>query len=136
MEQFFLVPAPVYNKCATTQCFTKQELPNFKAAQPPTFQIDSLERVINKKLFGKADALKDKILYSSRIKISNSQAIILDGVATGVYFSDFTVHLRRKNVDVPDNYFTLVDATGISPSLVFNQNVKAKDRGSWVPLKV
>ena len=44
--------------------------------------------------------------------------------------SDFAPDLRRKNVDVPDIYFTLLDAAGTSPSLVFHQNAKAKDRGS------
>ena len=132
MEQFVLVPASVYNKSA--QSVTKQELPKYKAEQPPTYQIDSLN--LNKKLFGKSDTLIDKILSCSRIKLSNSQTIILDGVDTGVLISDFTLHLRRKNADVPDIYFTLLDAAGISPSLVFNQNAKAKDRGSWVPFKV
>ena len=132
MEQFFLVPASVYNKSA--QSVTKQDLPKYKAEQPPTYQIDSLN--LNKKLFGKADTLIDKILSGSRIKLSNSQTIILDGVHTGVFISDFTLHLRRKNADVPDIYFTLLDAAGISPSLVYNQNAKAKDRGSWVPFKV
>ena len=132
MEQFVLVPASVYNK--SIQSVTKQELPKYKAEQPPTYQIDSLN--LNKKLFGKADALRDKILSCSRIKLSNSQTIILDGVDTGVLISDFTLHLRRKNADVPDIYFTLLDAAGISPSLLFNQNAKAKDRGSWVPFKV
>ena len=132
MEQFVLVPASVYNK--SIQSVTKQELPKYKADQPPTNQIDSLN--FNKKLFGKADTLTDKILSCPRIKLSNSQTIILDGVDTGVLISDFTLHLRRKNADVPDIYFTLLDAAGISPSLVFNQNAKAKDRGSWVPFKV
>ena len=136
MEQFVLVPASVYNKNVTTQSVTKQELPKYKTEQPPTYQIDSLKKDINKKLFGKADTLKDKNLSCSRIKISNSQIKILDGVDTGVLISDFTLHLRRKNADVPDIYFTLLDAAGISPSLVFNQNDKAKDRGSWVPFKV
>ena len=131
MEQFVLVPASVYNKSVSV---TKQELPKYKAEQPPTYQIDSL--YLNKKLFGKADTLIDKILSCPRIKLSNSQTIILDGVDTGVLVSDFTLHLRRKNADVPDIYFTLLDAAGISPSLVFNQNAKAKDRGSWVPFKV
>ena len=130
MEQFVLVPASVYNK--TAQSVTKQELSKYKAEQPPTYQIDSLN--LNKKLFGKADTLIDKILSCSRIKLSNSQAIILDGVDTGVLISDFTLYLRRKNADVPDIYFTLLDA--VSPSLVFNQNAKAKDRGSWIPFKV
>ena len=120
----------------TTQSVTKQELPKYKAEQPPTYHIDPLKRDINKKLFGKADTLIDKILSCSRIKLSNSQTISLDGVDTGVLISDFILHLRRKNVDVPDIYFTLLDAAGISPSLVFNQNAKAKERGSWVPFKV
>ena len=120
----------------TTQSVTKQELPKHKAEQPPTYHIDPLKRDINKKLFGKADTLIDKILSCSRIKLSNSQTIILDGVDTGVLISDFILHLRRKNVHVPDIYFTLLDAAGISPSLVFNQNAKAKERGSWVPFKV
>ena len=118
------------------QSVTKQELSKYKAEQPPTYQIDSRKRDNNKKLFGKADTLIDKILSCSRIKLSNSQALILDGVDTGVLFSDFTQHLRRENAEVPDIYFTLLDAAGISPSLVFNQNAKAKDRGSWVPFKV
>ena len=134
MERFVLVPASVYNKSATTQSFTKQELPKYKAEQPPTYQIVSLN--LNKKLFGKADSLIDKILSCSRIKLSNSQTIILDGVDTGVLISDLTLHLRRKNVDVPDIYFTLIDAAGISLSLIFNHNARAKETGSWIPFKV
>ena len=136
MEQFVLVPASVYNKSVTTQSFTKQELPKYKAEQPPTYRIDSLKRDVHKKHFGKADSLIDKILSCSRIKLPNSQTIILDGVDTGMLISDFTLHLRRKNADVPDIYFTFLDAAGISPSLFFNQNAKAKDRGSWIPFKV
>ena len=120
----------------TTQSVKKHELPKYKAEQPPTYQIDSLKKDINKKLFGKADPLIDKILSCSRIKFSNSQTVILGGVDTGVLISDFTLHLRQQNVDVPDIYFTLLDAAGISPSLVFNKNAKAEDRGSWVPFKV
>ena len=127
MEQFVLVPASVYNKSVTTQSVTKQELPKCKAEQPPTYQIDSLKRDIDKKLFGNADTVIDKILSCSRIKLSNLQTKILDGVDTGVLISDFPPHLRRNNADLPDIYFTLLDAAGISPSLVFNQNAKAKD---------
>ena len=133
MEQFVLVPASVYNKNVTAQSVTKQELPKYKTEQPPLYQIDSLKRDINKKLFRKADSLIDKISSCSRIKLSDSQKLISDGVDTGVLISVFTLHSRRKNVDVPDIYFFLLDAAGISPSLVFNQNANAKDRGSWVP---
>ena len=126
----------MYNKSVTTQSVRKQELPKYKTEQPSTYQIDSLKRDINKKLFGKADTPIYKILSCSRIKLSQSKTIILDDVDTGVLISDFTLHLRRKNVDVPDIYFTLLDAAGISLYLVFNQNTKPKDRGSWVPFKV
>ena len=136
MEQFFLVPASVYNKSVTAQPVTKQDLSKYKAEKPRTYQIDYLKRDINKKLFGKADTLIDKILSCSRIKLSNSQTIVLDGVDTGVLIPDFTLHLRRKNSDVSDIYFTLLDAARISTSLVSNQNAKAKERGSRVPFKV
>ena len=96
MQQFVLVPASVYNKSETTQSVTKQELPKYNAEQPPTYQIDSLKRDINKKLFGKADTLIEKILSCSRIKLSNSQTIFLDGVDTGVLISDFTHHFVEK----------------------------------------
>ena len=136
MKQFVLVPASVYNKSVTTQSVAKQELAKYKAEQLPTYQIDSLMRDINKTLLGKADTLIDKILPCSCIKLSNSQTIILDGVDIGVLFSQFTQHLRRRNADVLVIYFTLLDAAGISPSLVFKQNAKAKHRGSWFPFKV
>ena len=100
MEQFVLVLSSVYNKSVTTQSVTKQELPMYKAEQPPTYQLDSLKRDIIRKLFGKADTLIDKILSYSRIKLSISQTIVLDGVDTGVLISVFTQHFRRKNVDV------------------------------------
>ena len=126
----------MYNKSVTTQSTTKHELPKYKAEQPPTYQITSLKRDINKELFGKADTPIDKISSCSRIKHSNSQTLNLDGVDTGVLISDLTLPLRQKNVDVPYLYSTLLDAAGTSPSLVFNHNAKTKDRGSWVPFKV
>ena len=48
-----------------------------------------------------------------------------------VLLSDFPQQHRRKNADVLDIYFTLLDAAGITPTLVLNQNAKAKERGSW-----
>ena len=76
MEQIVLVPASVYNKSVTAQSVTKQELPKYKAEQPPTYQIDSLKRDINKKPFGKADTLIDKILSCSRIKLRRSRHLL------------------------------------------------------------
>ena len=108
MEQFVFVPASVYNNM---QSVTTQELPKCKAEQPPMYQIDFLKRDINKKLFGVADSLIDKILSRFRIKLWNSQTLILDGVNTGVLILDFTQHLRRKNARVSDIYFTLLYST-------------------------
>ena len=132
MDQFVLVPASVCNKSLITQSVTKQDLPRYQPSQNPTHHIDSLKKEINKMSFSKADSLVDKILSCPRIRLSNSQSLILDGV---FFLSDFAQQLHRQNADVPDIYFTLLVAAGISPTLILNQNAKAKERGSWVPFK-
>ena len=85
MDQFVLVPASVYNKSLITQSVAKQELPKYQPSQNPTYYIDLLKKEINKKLISKADTLVDKILSRPRIKLSNSQTLILDGVETEIY---------------------------------------------------
>ena len=136
METFVLVPASLYNnnKSLNTQAVTKQELPQYQAEQNPTYRIDSLKKEINKKLSAKVDSLVDKILFCPRIKLSKSQTFFLDGVETGNLLSDFAQKLRRENADISDVYFTLLDAPGLSPTLVLNQNLKAKERGRMVSL--
>ena len=62
MEQFVLVTASVYNKSSNAHSATKQELPKYQPSQNPTYQIDSLKKDINKKLFSKADSLVDETL--------------------------------------------------------------------------
>ena len=136
MEQSVLVPASVYNKRLITHSLTKQQLPTYQASQKLTYQIDSLKKEINKKLISKADSLVDKNLFCPRIRLSNSQTLILDGVETGIFLLDFAQQLRRKNAEVPDIYFTLLDAASISPTLILNQIATAKERGSWVPFKI
>ena len=136
MEQFVLLPASVYNKKLISKSAAKQEIPKYQPSQNPTYQIHSLKKEINKKLFSKEDLLVDKILSCPRIKLSNSQILILDGVETGIFLSDFAQQLRRKNADVPDIYFTFLDSDPISPTLILNQNAKANERGSWVPCKI
>ena len=71
-EQFVLVPASVYNKSLITPSATKQDLPKYQPLPNPMYQIDSLKKEINKKLFSKADSLVDKFLSCPRIKQSNS----------------------------------------------------------------
>ncbi len=93
MEQFVPVPASVYNKSLITQSVTKQELPKYQPSENPTYPVDSLKKEINKKLFSKADSLVDKILSCQRIKLSNSQTLILKSVETG----NFPVGLCSRN---------------------------------------
>ena len=134
MEQFVLVPASVFNnnKSLNTQAFTRQELPKYQAEQNLTYQIDSLRKEINKTLFAKGDSL---FFFLSRIKLSNSQTLLLDGVETGVLLSDLAQQLRGKNANVPDIYFTLLAVAVICPTLVLNQNAKERERVSGVPFK-
>ena len=136
MEQFVLVPASVYYKNLITQSVTKQKLPKYQPSHNPTYLTDSLKKEINKKLFFKADSLVENFLSFPRIKLSKSQSLILDGVETGTLLSDFAQQLRRKSADVPDIYFASLDAAGVYPTLILNQNAKAKERGSWVPFKI
>ena len=77
-----------------------------------------LRKEMNKQLFTKADSLVDKILPCPRIKLSNSQTLILDSPKTSLLLSDFAQQLRCQNAEVPDKYFTLLDAAGKSPTLV------------------
>ena len=91
---------------------------------------------MNKKIFSRAETLLDKIFSCPRIKLSDSQTLISDGVETEIFLSDLGQQLRRKKADVPEIYFTLLDAAGLSPTLILNQNAKAEERGSRVPLKI
>ena len=108
MEQFVLVPASMYNKKVITQSVTKQGLPKYQPSQNSTYQVDSLKREINKKLFSKANSLVDKILSCPGIKLSNSQPLILDGKETGISLLEFPQQLRQKITEVPDIYVTLL----------------------------
>ena len=105
MEQFLLVPVSVYNKGLIIQLFTKRELPKYQPWQNPTYQIDSVKKEINKKLFSEADSLVDKLLSCPRIKLSSSLTLVLDCVETGSFLLDFAQQIRRKNADVPEAYF-------------------------------
>ena len=134
MDQFVLVPASVYNKSVITQSVKKHELPKYQPSQNLTYQIGSLKKEINKKLFPKADSLVDKILSCPSIKLSNSQTLFLDGVDTGMFCWTLLNNCVVKTQTFQT--FTLLDAAGISPTLILNQNAKARERGSWVPFKL
>ena len=115
MEQFILVPAPVYNRNGTFNHYavTKQQLPKYQADQNPTHQNDSLKKETNRRLFAKGDALVDIIWFCPGKKLSNSRTLKLDVVESEVLLSDFAQQQHCENADVLVMYFTLLDAAGI-----------------------
>ena len=136
MEQIVLVPLSVQNSSNNSTIVTKQQLPKYKPEQTPTYQKDTLKQEINQQLSTSASPLVSKVLESPRIKLSSSNTLILDGIETGVLLKDFAQLLERKNLPVPDIYFTLLDAASIIPDLVVNSHAKGKERGAWIPFKI
>ena len=136
MEHFVLVPLSVYNNSNSPSIVTKQELPKYKPEQTPMYHKDTLKKEINQQLSTSASPLVNKISESPRIKLSNSNSLILDGIETGVLLKDFAHRLKRKNVPITDIYFTLLDPAGITPNLVVNSHAKGKEKGAWIPFKI
>ena len=136
MEQLVLVTLSVYNSSNSPTIVTKQKLHKYKPEQTPTYHKDTLKKEINQQLSTRASPLVDKNLETPRIKLSNSNTLILDGIETGVLLKDFARRLKRKNVPLPDIYFTLLDAASITPNLVVNSHAKGKEKGAWIPFKI
>ena len=105
----------------------KAELPNYQTEQNPLYQILSLKKESIKNLFAKAHFLVDKILSCPRNKLSISQTLLLDSKETKVLLSHFAQQLLRKDPDVPDIKFILLNAAGNSPILVLNLNAKTRE---------
>ena len=81
-----------------------------------------------KKLFAKVDPSVDKILSFRLINLSISQNLVLDVLDSGVLLSDFAQQLRHENAEVPDIYFTLFGAAGLSPTLVLKKKANGRER--------
>ena len=105
MEQFVLVPLSVDNSSNNPNFVTKQELQEYRPEQTPTYHKDTLKKETNQQLSTSASPRVNKILGSPRIKLSNSNTLILDGIETGVLLKEFARRLKRKNVPYP--IFTL-----------------------------
>ena len=136
MGQFVLVPFSVYNSSNNPTIVTKQPLPKQKPEQTPTYHKDTLTKEINQQLSTSASPLVNKIVESPRIKLSNSNTLIPDGIETGVLLKDFAQRLKRKNIPIPYIYFTSLDAASITPNLLVNSHAKGKERGAWTPFKI
>ena len=136
MQQFVPVHLTVYNSSNSSTVFTEQELPKYKSEQTPMYHKDTSKKEIDQQLSTSASPLVNKTLESPRIKLSNSNTLILDGIKTGVLLKDFAQRLRRKNLAIPDIYFTLLDAVSVAPKLVVNSHAKCKERGAWLTFKI
>ena len=109
MEQFVLVPLSVYNSSNNPTIVTKQELPKYKPEQTPTYHKETLKKEINQQLTTSSSTLVNKILEFPRIKLTNSNTLILYRKETGVLLKDFAQRLKRKRYPYP--IFTLLYLT-------------------------
>ena len=107
-----------------------------KPVSVPTHLNPNYKEISNKTRSLKNESIVDQILNSSRVKLSLCDTILLDRRDTEVAFADFIFALKRKNVDFPDIYYAILDATGINAQKVLNKDAKSKDRGSWIPFKI
>ena len=97
-------------------------------------KFDSVHNAVNARLKTSNNKhIIELILNSTRIKLSQSDNILLDNRDTKESIVDFVCELKRKNTDFPDIYFTTLEATQLPPKLVINKNAKAKDRGNCIP---
>lgn len=135
MEQFVLIPLTLYNEKFS---LPKQKL-DVPLKQEEKVPIDSSKylRAVNAALKTKNNKnLVETILNSPRITLSNSDTIILDKRETGVDLVDFVFRLKRANQRFPDEYFTILNAIGLSSDAVVNNDAKAQDRGDWIPFEI
>ena len=137
MEQLVLIPYSVYQSQNTLPRKQKLEQKQEKE-EIVTKTFDSVYSAENARLKTSNNKhIIDLFLNSPRIKLSQSDNIILDNRDTKESIVDFVCELKRKNTDFPDIYFTILEATQLPPKLVINKNAKAKDRGTWInPFKV
>ena len=70
------------------------------------------------------------------VNFQHTNTLNLDGMETGVLLKDFAQRLKRKNLPIPDTYFTLLDAASITADLVVDSHAKGKERGAWIPFKI
>ena len=137
MEQFVSVLLSLYkNNTNNPTVVTKQELPQYKTDQNPTYQKTTVKKEGIQHLISSATLLLNKFLEFPRLKLSNSNAINLDGIETGLLLKNFVQHLKRKDVAIPDIYFVLLDAVSITTDLVINSHATAKERGDCISFKI
>ena len=136
MEQFVLMPYSVYQSQSTLPRERKLEQKIGKEEIVPK-NFDSVFSAVNARMKTSNNKhIIDLFLNSSRIKLSQSDNIILNNRDTKESIVDFVCALKRKNTDFSYIYFTILEASQLPPKLVINKNAKAKDRGTWIPFKI
>ena len=129
MEQFVLVPLPVYSSSNSPTIVTKQELPKHKPEQTPTYHKDMLKKEINQQLSTSASPLVNKILETPRIKLSKGNTLIVDGIEIGLLLRDFAQRLKLKNVPIPDIYLLYLTQPASLPTLLSTVMPRVKKEG-------
>ena len=126
MEQFVSIPYSVYQ--SQSKLPRKQKLePNQGNEEIVPKNFGSVYSAVNARLkTSNNEHIIDLILNSPRIKLSQSDKIILDNRDTKESIVDFVCALKRKYKDFSDNYFTFLIATQNPPKLVINRNAKTK----------
>ena len=129
MEQFVLIPQDLYEQKINLQV---QNLDTFeqKPVSVPTHLNPNYKEISKRTRSIKSESIVHQILHALRVKLSLTDKILLDGRDKEVAFTDFMFALKRKNVDFPDIYYTILDATGINPQKLINKDAKSKDRVS------
>ena len=111
MKQFVSIPYSVYQSQSIFPRKQKLEQKEEKEEIVPKI-FDSVYSAVNARLKTSNNKhIIDLILNSPRIKLSQSDNIILDNRDTKESFVDFVCALKQKNSNFPDIYFTTLEAT-------------------------
>ena len=100
MEHFVLVPASKFKSKIKTTVVTKPKLSNYHVEKSPKYNVESLKKEINQKFSAKADALINKLLSSPRMKLSDSNTLLLGGKE--FLSTEFARKLRKKNAELTE----------------------------------
>ena len=135
MDQFVLIPQQLYDQKIRLS-LPRLDKYNEKQDSVPK-NLETVYRKVNAETKSSSnESLINEILNSPRIKLSLSDSILLDVRDTNVPFVHFVYALKRKNVECPDIYYTILDSIGLNPHKIIKKDAKSKERGSWIPFQI
>ena len=135
MDQFVLIPQQLYDKKIR---LSSQRLDKYNEKQDSVPKnLEAVYKKVNAKAKSSSNkSLMNEILNSHGIQLSFSDSVLLDGKDTKVAFFNFLYALKKKNVECPDIYYTILYAIGLNPHKIINEDAKSKERGSWIPFQI